>query len=81
MLLRWSCGVHWIADLRDPYTDGYQWHWPSKFHWLLSRVWERIALRSCDKVIVNTPEVERLYLRRKLVRAENVRVITSGITD
>ena len=80
MMLKLFCGVRWIADLRDPYTDGYQWHWPSKGHWYLSRAFERLALGYCDKVIVNTPEVKRLYLRRELVTEQQIEVITSGIS-
>ena len=48
-----------MADIRDPFTDGYMWRFPTKLHWYLARFYERKMLQYADKVIVNTPEVEK----------------------
>ena len=44
-LLKRSTKIKWVADIRDPYTDGYMWRWPGKFHWYLRRWIERFLLR------------------------------------
>lgn len=70
--------VKWVLDIRDPYTDGYMWQWPSKGHWLLSRWIERYLYQAADRVIVNTPEVRKLYVRRGLVSESKLTVLTNG---
>lgn len=76
--LKRATGVKWVADMRDPYTDAYAYVWPSKIHWYFSRIMERIIFRKADKLIVNTPEVRKLYLKRNLVPEEKIEVITNG---
>lgn len=70
--------IRWVADLRDPFTDGYGWPWPSKLHWRLDRVWERKILAAPDLLIVNTPEVKKLYLRRGISTEAKIEVLTNG---
>jgi len=69
----------WICDLRDPYTDGYQWHWPGKLHWYLSRALEKLCFYFADELVVNTPEVKACYLKRNLKLESSISVITNGI--
>ena len=77
-LLKKTMGVRWIADVRDPYSDGFWWQWPSKLHWIISRRVERFLFHAADKVVVNTPEVERLYRTTSFVPAETLTCITNG---
>lgn len=70
--------VKWVADLRDPYTDAYAWSYPSKLHWYLSRFNERRWIRRCHRLIVNTPEVKKLYIKRQLKKESDITVITNG---
>lgn len=77
-LLKRNLNINWVADLRDPYTDGYQWSFPSKLHWLFMRRMEKFMFSKCDHLIVNTYEVKKLYLKRGLVKASNISVITNG---
>ena len=70
--------LKWVADLRDPFTDGYAWAFPSKIHWYMMRFWEKQILSKPDKLIVNTNEVRNLYLKRKINTIENIKVITNG---
>lgn len=76
--LKLTTSAKWVCDLRDPYTDGYQWHWPSKFHFGLARQLEKLFLKSADKIIANTPEVKRIYLKRGLAVEDKIEVITNG---
>ncbi len=78
VFLKITTKCKWVSDLRDPYTDGYMWIFPSKIHWFFSRLCERAVLFFADKVIVNTPEVMKLYLKRKLVKKNKITCITNG---
>lgn len=76
--LKNNLGVKWVADLRDPFTDAYAWQFPSKLHWLLMRKFERKYFTIPDKLIVNTPEVMELYLKRKITSPEKITCLTNG---
>lgn len=76
--LQKDTGVKWVADLRDPYTDAYAWQFPSKFHWLMQRRMESKLFPLADRLVVNSPEVKKLYLLRKLSTPEKMTVITNG---
>ncbi|CAN5268538.1 hypothetical protein BH09BAC5_BH09BAC5_11330 [soil metagenome] len=77
-MLKKKLGVKWVADLRDPFTDAYAWDFPSKFHWYNRRRFERKIFPLCDKLILNTPETRKLYLKRKLTTEEKSICITNG---
>lgn len=76
--LKRELGVKWVADMRDPFTDAYAYRFPSKRHWLQQRQWEAATFPQADKLIVNTPEVKRLYLKRGLVPENKITVLTNG---
>jgi glycosyltransferase involved in cell wall biosynthesis len=60
-------GLHWLADLRDPWTDIYytkDLHRTAAAAWLDAR-YESQVLRGASTVLVTSPETERLF-RRKL---------------
>lgn len=76
--LKKSMNVKWVADLRDPFTDGYMWVFPSKLHWLFISWFERYMLKRADKVIVNTPEVKKLFVTKKGFEESKVTYITNG---
>lgn len=78
LLLKIKLKIKWIADLRDPFTDGYQWHFPSKLHWYFARRIEKWVLNKADHLIVNTPEVKNLFIKRKILLEEKISVITNG---
>jgi glycosyltransferase involved in cell wall biosynthesis len=59
--------LHWLADLRDPWTDIYytkDLHRTAAASWLDAH-YESQVLRRADAVLVTSPETERLF-RRKL---------------
>ena len=76
--LKERTGVKWVADLRDPFTDAYAWDFPSKFHWLGRRRFEKRVIPFADKLILNTPETRKLFLERKLTTEEKSTCITNG---
>jgi glycosyltransferase involved in cell wall biosynthesis len=73
--------TRWVCDLRDPYTDTYTFTWPTKIHWYFSRWMERRTFRAADKVVVVTPGMQRLYLKRGLLDPSRITVITNGYGD
>ena len=77
-MLKKRTGVKWVADIRDPYTDGYMWQFPTKFHWFMARRFENRMLSEADKIIVNTPEVEKLYKKRKFYKENKITYLTNG---
>ncbi len=77
-LLKRNLKVKWAADLRDPFTDGYQWSFPSKLHWYFMRKLEKWIFSKADKLIVNTWEVKKMYLKRNILPENEITVITNG---
>lgn len=77
-LLKKRLKVKWVADLRDPYTDAYAWAFPSKIHWRVSRLCEKWILSKADQLIVNSPEVKKLFIKRNILPASKINVITNG---
>mgnify|MGYP001174917625 CR=1 FL=1 len=77
-LLKRNLKIKWVADLRDPLTESYFWDFPSKIHWYLCRLFERYIFKKPDSLIVNTEEVKKLYLKRKLVAENKITVINNG---
>ena len=76
--LQAELGVKWVADLRDPYTDAYAWDFPSKFHWRKQRRFEQEVIPLADKLILNTPETRKLFIKRGLTTEEKSVCITNG---
>jgi hypothetical protein len=76
--LKKKLGVRWVADFRDPFTDGYQWDFPSKLHWYLARSIEKKILNTADHLVVNTPEVKKLMLSRDILNNDKITAITNG---
>lgn len=75
--LQKNMNVKWVADLRDTFTDGY-WKFPSYLHWKMMRRFEKKNFSKPDRLIVNTPEVKKLYLNRGLIEEDKITVVTNG---
>jgi len=76
--LKNKCNVKLIIDFRDPLSDGYQWEYPSKLHWYYSKFIEKYIIKNTDILIVNSPEVKKLYELKYPQWARKIRVITNG---
>jgi hypothetical protein len=76
--LKKKLNVRLVVDFRDPLSDGYQWQYPTKFHWYYSRWIEKLIIRHTDILIVNTPEVSKLYKKRYPKWEDKIRVLTNG---
>ena len=66
-----------VVDFRDPYTDSYS-HFPGKIAWRKARYAERYIVNKCDCLIVNTPEVQKTFVRRYPNFSNKIKVITNG---
>jgi glycosyltransferase involved in cell wall biosynthesis len=80
ILTKMFTGVHLIIDFRDPYTDYYIWSWPSKFHWGISKLVEKITLKKADAVIANTPTAKELFVN-KGAKPEKVYTLPNGFDE
>lgn len=76
--LKSKLNIKWVADMRDPFTDAYAWSYPSKLHWRICRWFEKKFLSYADHLIVNTPEVKKLYINRGIKADKDISVITNG---
>lgn len=74
-------GVKWIADLRDPFTDGYVWQFPSKLHWYIMRKFEKQLFAKPEQLIVNTKAVRDLYVTRGIKQEHEIIVLNNGFSD
>lgn len=79
--LKRECGVKWIADLRDPFTDSFTWNFPSKLHWLIARRWEKKWLKNADLIIVVSEEMKKMLLDRGILESTKIVVIHNGYDD
>ena len=77
-LLQTKFKIPWVADLRDPFTDAYVWQFPSKIHWKLARLWEKWMFKKPAHLIVNTNEVKKLFISRKLTDPNKISVVNNG---
>ena len=82
ILLGWrikrQLNVKWVADLRDPYSDGYMWQWPSKLHWFFCRLLEKYFLNKPDVLVVTTPEMKKRFHNRGVALKNEIVVINNG---
>jgi glycosyltransferase involved in cell wall biosynthesis len=76
--LRQLWNVPWILDYRDPWTDGYQQMWPSKLHYWYECRQERCALTHADAIVVVTPTMRDMLVRRYPQFAPKIHVICNG---
>lgn len=76
--LRRNLPVQWIADIRDPFTDGYGVPFPSKVHWHLARYMEKKTISKADKVLVTSPGYIPLLVDRGLTQKDKIEVVYNG---
>ncbi|MFA5418071.1 MAG: glycosyltransferase family 4 protein [Bacteroidales bacterium] len=79
--LKKKLGVHWIADMRDPWTDIYYYH--KMYHSLLAK-WldkkkELCVLRNADSVVVVSKSIRDLFVSKMdSTQKDNINVISNG---
>lgn len=81
LLARWT-GLPWVADFRDPWTDGPRRRRNYVGNPLRERIelsLERWVVANADHVVVSAPPLrERFLAKYEFLRAENISVITNG---
>lgn len=73
-----ACGIPWVADLRDPITDGCFFRPLTPLHRSLMYAFERRMLRSASRVITVTEGMREAIGRRLPDVLGKVRTITNG---
>lgn len=76
--LKRRLGVPWIVDYRDPWTDDEMGMWPSRLHYRFECRQERRALAVADAVVVVTPGMQEMMVRRYPQLASRVHLIPNG---
>lgn len=76
--LKKRLGVPWVVDYRDPWTDDGMGVWPSRLHYRLECFQERRALERADAVVVVTPGMREMMLRRYPHLASRLHLIPNG---
>ena len=71
-------GVPWVVDYRDPWTDESRAVWPTKLHYRWAERQERRALAYADAIVVVTPGMKELLVRRYPQWAAKIHVIYNG---
>jgi glycosyltransferase involved in cell wall biosynthesis len=71
-------GVPWVLDFRDPWTNATIGLWPTKFHHWLEVRQERRALEAADGVVVVTPTMKDLLVRKYPHWENKIHVICNG---
>lgn len=84
LTLKEKYGVHWIADLRDPWTDIY--YYKKMNHTFLAKKldanYERKVLEQSDKIIVVSEFIKNLFLQKsKNINPDNIYVIPNGYDE
>lgn len=79
--LKKNFGIHWIADLRDPWTDIY--YYKSMYHTYIAKLQDKRkeieVLRNSDKIIVVSSSIKDLFAAKiELGNREKISVISNG---
>jgi glycosyltransferase involved in cell wall biosynthesis len=71
-------GLPWVVDFRDPWTDDIVRLWFSRLHRSYERHLERMVLQAADAIVVVTPTMRDLLIRRYRELAHKVYEICNG---
>lgn len=76
-------GINWIADLRDPWTDIYYYSkfYPSPISSYIDRRYERLVLKSADKIITVGKSLKDIFSSKISGIEEKFKVITNGYDE
>jgi len=78
MQLKKRLGVPWVLDYRDPWTTNPYAVFPTKFHYHLETWQERRALEAADAVVVVTPTMKDILVRKYPQCEGKTHVICNG---
>jgi len=65
LLLKWTTGIPWIADFRDPWTSDQRFmKYKSKFQIAVEKSLEKLVLKNADAVISTTRGADESFFRK-----------------
>lgn len=75
--------IHWIADLRDPWTDIYYYRqfYPTFISRRIDESYERNVLKDADKIIVVGESLKQIFSRKVKGAESKIHVITNGYDE
>ncbi len=76
--------IHWVADLRDPWTDIYYYNnfYPTSLAKNIDKRYELKVLEKADIVISVSEFIKRQFIEKsKLIDAEKIKVIPNGYDE
>jgi glycosyltransferase involved in cell wall biosynthesis len=77
-----SLGLPWVTDHRDPWSQSWGLHWPSRAHHRLTEMAEGRLLARATRFVANTPTQRDQYLERfPRLRPERVVAIPNGFDE
>jgi len=69
----------WVADFQDPWTEEYDFAFPSPLHRRMARVLERLIVTHADRVTMTTQPMREIFLRKyPAIGHEKFQVIPMG---
>lgn len=76
--------IHWIADLRDPWTDIY--YYKELMHTSparsIDKSYERKVLEKCDAALVVSPSIKKTFAgKSELINPDKITVIPNGYDE
>jgi len=76
-------GIKWIADLRDPWTDIYYYSmfYPTEISKAIDTNYEKMVLRSADKIITVGKSLKDLFSSKESSAAGKTFIITNGFDE
>ena len=81
LLARWT-GLPWVADFRDPWTDGPRRrrnYVNNPLREKIEKAMERWVVRNADHVVVTAPPLRERFLKKyEFLQEKNISVITNG---
>jgi glycosyltransferase involved in cell wall biosynthesis len=84
LALKEKFGIHWIADLRDPWTDIYYYKDLKHTAWAKNRDarYEREVIEKCDALLVTSSDTKRLFLAKApQLDSTKIKVLPNGFDE
>ena len=82
--IKQKTGIHWVADLRDPWTDIYYYKqlYYSKWAKAIDKKYELQVIHAADNIVVVSEDLKRIFTEKLTSSTkDNVKVIPNGFDE